>query len=361
MKQLLAMTLLATTLAQAASPSALPTTTRQVILEKTDKGYRWKITEVAIPALSDHQVLLHVRAMALNRGDLDALEGDSKEDRSGRMPGSDAAGEIVAIGKAVKGFSKGAHATSTFFVNWVDGPFSDKRLAAAHGWTANGVLADYVVLDDTSVALAPKSLSFEEASTLPTAGLTAWNAVNAHSTLSKADVVLVQGTGGVSTFALQFAAAQGARVIVTSSSDDKLQKSKALGAHDGINYKSEPNWSESVRKLTNDHGADLIVDVGGKSTLDQSVKSLADAGTVAVVGGLSGYDGQISAWGLMKRAARAQTVFVGSRADLTRMNAFIEQHHIHPVIDRVYPLEQFAEALEHMASGNFVGKIVLRL
>jgi NADPH:quinone reductase-like Zn-dependent oxidoreductase len=340
---------------------AIPATTRQVVLEKTDAGYRWKIIEAVIPTIGDHQVLVHVRAVALNRGDLDMLDDDPKTDHTGKIPASDAAGEVMAVGKLVKGFSKGQRVTNTYFLNWVDGPFSDKRLEQAHGWTANGVLAEYLVLDDTSVAPMAKGLSFEEASTLPTAGLTAWNAINAHQQVDQDSVVLVQGTGGLSTFALQFAVAKGARVIVTSSSDDKLQRSKSLGARDGINYKTEPDWSQRALALTNGHGADLVVDVGGKSTLDQSVKSLADAGTVAIIGGLTGYGGSISAWGLLKKSARAQSVFVGSRADLMRMNRFIEQHRLHPVIDRVYPLEEFDIALQHLRSGQFVGKIVLRL
>ena len=345
----------------ATAAHAVPATTRQVVLEKADSGYRWKIIEAPIPSIGDHQVLIHVRAVALNRGDLDGLDDDPGKDNSGHRPASDAAGEVIAIGKQVKGIKKGARVTNTYFVSWTDGPFSDKHLAHAHGWTTNGVLAEYLVLDETSVAPMPKELSFEEASTLPTAGVTAWNAINARAQLKKDDVVLVQGTGGVSTFALQFAAAKGARVIVTSSSDEKLQKSKSFGAKDGINYQSEPNWSESVLKLTAGHGADLVVDVGGKNTLDQSVKSLADAGTVTIIGGLSGYGGSLTAWGLLKKSAHAQGVFVGSRADLVRMNVFMSKHRLHPIIDRVYPLEQFDEALKHMKSGNFVGKIVLRL
>jgi NADPH:quinone reductase-like Zn-dependent oxidoreductase len=334
---------------------------RQVVMEKIDTGYRWKITEVSIPTPGDHQVLVRVHAAALNRSDLDHLESPSERDYSNRMPLSDAAGEVVAVGKQVKALRKGVRVTNTYFKDWVDGPYAEKRLANSSGWQADGVLADYVLLAETDVVPFPDHLSYEEAATLPTAGLTAWNAVNAHPTFKRGDVVLVQGTGGVSTFALQFAAAKGARVIVTSSSDQKLQRAQSLGAQDGINYKTQAQWSDAVLKLTNDHGADLVIDVGGKNTLDTSVKSLADAGTVVIVGGLSGYDGSLSAWGLLKKDARAQSVFVGSRADFLRMNAFISEHRLKPVIDRVYPLEQFTDALKHLASGNFVGKIVLRL
>lgn len=223
------------------------------------------------------------------------------------------------------------------------------------------MLADYIVLESTDVVPIPGDLTFAEAATLPTAGVTAWNAVAGRRPLRASDVVLVQGTGGVSTFALQFAVAAGARVIVTSSSDDKLERALALGAREGINYKVQPEWAQRVLQLTGGHGADLVVDVGGKSTLEQSVNSLADGGTLAVVGGLSGYDGSIPAWGLLMRAASAQAVFVGSRADYLRMLAFMKAHRLHPLIERIYPLEEYEEALKLMATGKFTGKIVLEL
>jgi NADPH:quinone reductase-like Zn-dependent oxidoreductase len=334
---------------------------RKVVLEKAGEGYRWKITEVATPSISDNEVLVRVHAVGLNRGDLDGLEADAERDRTGHVPGSDAAGEVVAIGKRVKSIRKGARVTNTYFKNWPSGPFASEYLKNGRGWTTDGVITEYLVLAETDVVPIPDGLTYEQAATLPTAALTAWNAVAGYRDIHRGDVVLVQGTGGVSTFATQFAAALGARVIVTSSSDDKLARAKTLGAHDGINYKREPLWSERVLQLTNGHGADLIVDVGGKDTLDQSVKSLADAGSLSIVGGLSGYDGSISAWGLLAKSARAQGVFVGSRADYLRMNAFITEKKLHPVIDRVLPLEQFDAALKALQSGKFVGKIVLTL
>ena len=334
---------------------------RKVMLEKTDGGYRWKVSEVAMPTIGDGEVLVRVHAVSLNRGDLNTLKPDPDGDQTGRVPCADAAGEVVAVGKRVKGVRKGARVTNTHFQNWPDGPFASERLKHARGWTADGVLADYLVLPETDVVPIPDGMTYEEAATLPTAAVTAWNAVAGYREIHAGDIVLVQGTGGVSTFATQFAAALGARVLVTSSSDDKLTRAKALGARDGINYKLEPQWSDRVLQLTNGHGADLIVDVGGKDTLDQSVKSLADNGALSIVGGLSGYDGSVSAWGLLKKSARAQGVFVGSRADYLRMNAFISAHRLHPVIDRVFPLAQVDDALQALASGRFVGKIVLVL
>jgi NADPH:quinone reductase-like Zn-dependent oxidoreductase len=344
-----------------AAPSGPGATMRKVVLEKAAAGYRWKIVQAPVPVVGGSEVLVRVHAVSLNRGDLMRLKGDSEGDRTGQVPVTDAAGEVVAVGSRVKGVHKGERVTNTYFKNWVDGPFSHERLEHVPGWTAEGVLADYIVLGSADAIPIPDGMTYEEAATLPTAGVTAWNAVSGHHELHAGDVVLVQGTGGVSTFALQFAVAGGARVIVTSSSDDKLARARALGARDGINYKAQPEWAKSVLQLTQGHGADLVVDVGGKATLAQSVDSLADGGTLSVVGGLTGYDGDISAWGLLKKAATAQTIFVGSRADYLRMLAFMKSHHLHPLIEKVFPLAAYEDALRLMAEGQFTGKIVLDL
>jgi NADPH:quinone reductase-like Zn-dependent oxidoreductase len=216
------------------------------------------------------------------------------------------------------------------------------------------------VLEETAVVPAPQGLSYEEAATLPTAGLTAFMATVGQNEV-RDRYVLVQGTGGVSIFALQFAAAAKGRVLVTSSSDDKLRLVRKMGATGGINYKTYPQWSEQVLALTNGHGADLIVDVGGKDTLEQSVKSLSYGGMLSIVGGLSGYDGSLSAVGLLSKTANARGIFVGSRADYLRMSKFIVEHRLHPVIDRVFPLDQYQAALEHLRTGNPVGRVVLEL
>jgi NADPH:quinone reductase-like Zn-dependent oxidoreductase len=345
----------------AAGPS-IPATTRKVVLAKTEAGgYGWKLTTAPVPAVGDHQVLVHVRAVSLNRGDLEQFEPNQGPDISGLLVGSDAAGDVVAVGAKVSGVRKGARVTSTYFRNWPDGPPNRERLRDSLGAGVDGVLGDYIVLEDTSVVPIAAGLSYEEAATLPTAGLTGWMATLGHRELQKGDVVVVQGTGGVSIFAAQFASAAGARVIVTSSSDDKLRKAREIGAQDGINYKTTPAWSARVLELTSGHGADVIVDVGGKDTLEESTRSVAFGGQISIVGGLTGYGGQFRASSLIGKTARAQGIFVGSRADFLRMNTFIARHRLHPVVDRVVPLEQYADALKQMESGNFVGKIVLRL
>lgn len=344
--------------APAAAADSLPASTRQVVLESAGDRLRWKVAEAPVRAPGPRQVVVRARAFALNRGDLENLD-PSYGATPGRVVGSDAAGEIVAVGSGVEDFRLGDRVTTLYFRNWTDGPPTDEKLAAAHGATVEGVFAEYLTIDETAIAPMPEGLSFEEASTLPTAGLTAWMAVHGHRALEPDDVVLVQGTGGVSTFALQFASALGARVIVTSSSEAKLGKAKALGARDGINYRTTPAWSARVMELTGGHGADVIVDVGGTQSLPESAKSLAHHGMLSVVGGLTGYDGQVPAISLLLRSARAQGIYVGSRADFRRMSEFIARHGIRPVIDRVFPLGRHEAALAHLASGDFVGKIVL--
>jgi NADPH:quinone reductase-like Zn-dependent oxidoreductase len=344
----------------AADPT-LPKTTRTVVLDKTDAGYRWKLIEAPLPALGPRQVLVRVRAVSLNRGDLEMLAPSPGSDLAGLVVASDAAGEILATGSEVTAFKPGMRVTTLYFRNWVDGPMNEQTLGGAHGASTDGVLSEYLVIDDTGIAPAPAGLSDAEVAALPTAGLTAWTALTAGGPVGADDFVLVQGTGGVSTFALQFAAAAGAKVIVTSSSDEKLGRAKSLGAHAGVNYRTTPEWSKRVVELTGGRGADIIVDVGGKNTLAQSARSLAYNGTLSVVGGLSGYDGELPASELIMRRARAQGIYVGSRADYMRMSEFISRHGLKPVVEREFPLEQYEEALKLMESGNFVGKIVLRL
>jgi NADPH:quinone reductase-like Zn-dependent oxidoreductase len=320
-----------------------------------------KLVESRMPVVADHQVLVRVRAVSLNRGDLDLLKPGTKIGRPGFVVGTDAAGDVVAVGRNVTGIRTGTRVTSTYFRNWVDGPLSAKIQSEIHGRTLDGVLANFVALDETAIVPFPDVLSYEQAATLPTAAVTAWMATIGKQELRKGDVVLVQGTGGVSVFALQFASAAGARVLVTSSSDDKLRRLHKTLPLEGINYQTAPKWSERVLALTNGHGADLVVDVGGKSTLEESVNSLAYGGRLSIVGGLTGYDGQVSSSDLLMKTARADGVYLGSVADFRRMNDFIAAHRLQPVIDRVFDLQHFEEAFKALQDGQFVGKIVIRL
>jgi NADPH:quinone reductase-like Zn-dependent oxidoreductase len=347
--------------ALAAGTETVPATTRKVVLQKDGGHYRWQLIEAPIAPLGDNQVLVHVRAVSLNRGDVDMLSGKADRDLTGFVAGTDAAGDIVQVGKRVTRARKGMRVTSTYFRNWVDGPISAEIEDTGHGQSIDGVLGEYIALDETAVMPMLSWMSYEEAVTLPTAGLTAWNALVSERKIRPGDVVLVQGTGGVSMFAVQFAKAFGARVVMTSSADEKLAKARAYGVDEGINYRTVPDWPKQVLQVTGGHGADFIVNIAGKDTLAQSTQSLAYGGTLAIVGGITGYHGEVPAWDLLAKTAQARGIYVGSQADYRRMLDFISKHRLRPVIDRVYPFEQYAQALQHLDSGDFIGKVVIRV
>lgn len=352
-----------TALANAAAPGSAttPPTTRKVVYEKIEGGYRFKTVEAPVPAPGPRQVLLHVRVVSLNRGEIENLAQSGGRDRTGMIAASDAAGEVVALGKDAHQFKVGQRVTSMYFNNWNDGPPAGEHIRGAVGSNLDGVFGDYVVIDESALVAIPKGWSDEDAATLPTAGLAAYSAVITEGRAGPGKTVLVQGTGGVSTFALQLAHAAGANVIVTSSSDDKLKRARELGASQGINYRSTPEWGAKVLELTQGHGADVIVEVGGKGTLSESAKCLAEAGTLAIIGGVSGYGGEFPALTLLDKGARAVGVLVGPRVRLREMQTFMSQHQVKPVIDQVYRLEELDQALEKLRAGQFIGKILVRL
>lgn len=345
----------------------LPTLAREIQLERDSSGaYGWRFLQAELPVVSDTQVLVKVRGASIQRGDVEVSEMLNSvfgvtEDLTGQIGGSDAAGEVVRVGAGVRSVAVGDKVVSQFFSNYVDSPLRDDVLAYSHGWTLDGVFGDYVVLEETGVSPMPRHLSFEEASTLPSSALTAWAATGVGQSIKPGDTVLVQGTGGVSAFAIQFAVAQGARVIVTSSSHEKLEKMSRLGAQAGINYRENQDWASRVLELTDGRGADLVLDMGGRSTMEGSLKSLAREGTLALVGGLGGYDATLPTYELISKGATARGVIAASRAEFVRMVAFMEQHDIHPVIDRVYDFADFQQAMRQLESGEFIGKLVLRL
>jgi NADPH:quinone reductase-like Zn-dependent oxidoreductase len=345
----------------AAQEAVIPPTTRKVVYERADTGYRLKAVEAPVPRPGPGQVLLHVKVVALNRGEIENMAQTGGRDGSGMIAASDAAGEVVALGAGARQFKVGQRVTSMYFHDWNDGPPAGEHTRGAVGSSIDGVFGDYVVIDESALVAIPAGWNDVDAATLPTAGLAAYSAVITEGRAGPGKVVLVQGTGGVSTFALQLAHAAGAEVIVTSGSDEKLERAKQLGARHTINYRTTPEWGAKVLELTQDHGADVIVEVGGKGTLQQSEKCLADAGTLAIIGGITGYGGQFSAVTLLDKGARAVGVLVGPRVRLKEMQAFMTRHHVKPVIEREYTLEQLDQALEQLRSGQFIGKIVVRL
>jgi NADPH:quinone reductase-like Zn-dependent oxidoreductase len=265
---------------------------------------------------------------------------------------------VTATGAAVTRFKPGDRVAGTFFQVWKDGPrvFQPPAL----GVPLDGVLSEYVLLHEDGVVAIPPSLSFEEAAALPCAGVTAWNALMvAGKQLKPGDTVLCQGTGGVSMIALQIARAAGARVIVSSSSDAKLQKANALGAWGGVNYKTHPEWDQEVLRLTGGRGVDHIVEIGGAGGLSRSFQSIGFGGKIALIGFLAAPGAEPNPYPLMMKGGSLEGVGVGSTKMFEDLNRAIEINRIKPPIDKVFPFEDAPEAFRHLASGNFVGKIVI--
>jgi NADPH:quinone reductase-like Zn-dependent oxidoreductase len=314
------------------------------------------------PQPGPREILVRVHAASLNYRDQMIITGryfGGPVDRD-LIPLSDGAGEVVSVGPGVSRFKSGDRVAGTFFQVWVDGPPSGPP--AALGAPLDGVLAEYVVLHEDGAVAIPRSLSFEEAATLPCAGVTAWNALMVAGTRVKpGDTVLCLGTGGVSTFALQFARAAGARVIITSSSDDKIERARRLGASEGINYKRYPDWEKQVLEVTGGRGVDHVIEVGGVGTLARSFQAVGFGGKVAMIGVLAGPTGDANPLSLMLKRASLHGIFVGSRAMFEEMNEAIEVNQIKPVVDKIFPFEKAVEAWRCFASGDFVGKVVIRV
>jgi NADPH:quinone reductase-like Zn-dependent oxidoreductase len=277
------------------------------------------------------------------------------------VPLSDGAGEVTAIGAGVTRFRVGDRVAGTFFRNWICGqPLPGPRIALGAP-PADGVLAEYALFSEQDAVAIPPQLSFEAASTLPCAGVTAWHALMEVGRVQPGHTVLVLGTGGVSMFALQFARLAGARVLVTSSSDDKLARARKLGAADGINYRSTPAWEQEVLRLTEGRGVDCIVEVGGGGTLGRSIQAIGLGGKIALIGVLTGYTGDANPLGLMTKYASLHGVYVGSRTMFEQMNAAIACNALEPVVDRVFAFDEAADAYRHLERAAHFGKVVIRI
>jgi NADPH:quinone reductase-like Zn-dependent oxidoreductase len=307
------------------------------------------------------QVLVKVRAVSLNFRDLMVVKGHyNPKLKMPMIPCSDGAGEIVAVGEGVTRVKTGERVCGIFMQGWQAGDISETASRTAMGGAIDGVLADLVVLNQEGVVPIPEHLTFEEAATLPCAAVTAWHALVTCGQLRAGDTVLTLGTGGVSIFALQFGVMAGARVIATSSSDEKLARVKSMGAWEVINYKATPDWEEQARKLTGT-GVDHVVEVGGSGTLMKSLRAVRMGGTVSVIGALSGGGSEVSPVPILMKTVKLQGIYVGSREMFEAMNRAIVAHRMKPVVDRVFAFEEAREAMHYMESGAHFGKVVIKI
>lgn len=340
----------------------IPVSQKQYQLTRQEKAYRLELIEKAVVREPGPQeVLVRVHASSINRRDIMILRGDYPvAGREKVVPLSDGAGEVVAVGNGVTRVAPGDRVVGQFFQSWLEGRGLSSTGESALGGARDGMLAEYVTLREDGVLRYPAHLSFEEAATLPCAAVTAWNGLVTRGGLRAEDHVLLQGTGGVSIFGLQFAQAFGAQVVITSSKDDKLARARDLGASHLINYRETPDWTAAVLAATKGVGVHHVLEVGGVGTLKQSLAVLAHGGHIAIIGGLGGFGGDIPAANMIGRSMNVSGIFVGSRSDFEKMNLFIDRHRIKPVIDRVFDFADAPAAYLYMEHGNHVGKVVIR-
>jgi NADPH:quinone reductase-like Zn-dependent oxidoreductase len=316
-------------------------------------------TERREPEIGAQEVLVRLRAASLNYRDLLIVQGLYNPHLPlPIIPLSDGVGEIVAVGAEVAGLKPGDRVAGTFFEHWLSGELTDAGAKSALGGERDGVLSEYIVLHQDGVVPVPEHLTDEEAACLPCAGLTAWNALSVQCDVGPGNWVLIQGTGGVALFALQFAKALGAQVILSSRSAEKLARAQALGADVLIDTTETPDWAEQVRKHTQGRGVDAVIELGGAGSLNQSLHAVRRSGIVCLIGVLAG-PGDVNIFPIIMNALRVQGVFVGSRQMFESMNQAIAQHRLKPVIDRVFPFTEARAALEYLGQGTHFGKICL--
>ena len=319
-----------------------------------------KLSKRPDPSPGPGQVLLRMRAASLNYRDIMTVGGTyNPRQPLPLIPCSDGVGEVVAVGAGVSRVRAGDRVATLFSQGWMAGGPTADKLRATLGGPLDGTLSELMVLPETGVIGVGDHLSDAEASTLPCAALTAWSALAEQGDVTAGDTVLVQGTGGVSIFALQLACLLGARVIVTSSRDDKLARARDLGAWETINYVNDPGWGKTARGLSGGRGVDHVVDVGGAATLEQSLRAVRVGGTVSVIGVLSGAATSINVASILMQHVRLQGILVGSRGGFERMNRAIGHHDLRPVVDRVFPFSETPAAFEYMTAGRHFGKVCI--
>lgn len=316
--------------------------------------------EITLPGHG--QVLVAIKAVSLNYRDLLVVTGRYSPNLPKPLViASDGAGEVIGVGEGVGKFKTGDRVIGSFFQNWQRGEIDRDAAPSALGGSIDGVLATARVFDERGLVHMPAHLSFEEAATLPCAAVTVWNALVHTAHVKSGDTVLLLGTGGVSIFGLQFAAMHGARTIITSSSDAKLARAKALGASETVNYLKTPEWHKEVLRLTDGRGVDIVLEVGGTGTLPKSLRAVRPGGQVSLIGVLAGIAEPLNIGPILHNSVRLQGIYVGSVEMFEAMNRAITTNKLKPVIDRVFAFQQAREALRYMESARHFGKIVIRV
>jgi NADPH:quinone reductase-like Zn-dependent oxidoreductase len=321
-----------------------------------------KRAERLAPEPGADEVMIRVRAVSLNYRDLLIAQGKYNPRMTlPRIPVSDGAGEVVSVGAEVTAWKPGDRVVVPFFPAWLDGELSPAKAASALGGDVDGMLREFATVRADALLPIPSPLSFEQAATLPCAAVTAWNGLFVSGNLRPGQTLLLQGTGGVSLFGLQFGKIAGATIILISSSDAKLERARAMGAHHTINYRTEPEWEKRVMKITDGRGVDLTLEVGGAGTLARTLRATAYAGQISLIGVLSGIAGEFQIGQMLHKALTIRGIYVGSRAMFKAMNDAITQHRLEPVIDRVFSFEQAPAAFRHLESAQHFGKVVIRI
>lgn len=319
-----------------------------------------KLVEEQCPEPGPGELLVRIRASSLNYHD-DMVVLGKIPCTDGRIPLTDGAGVVVAVGAGVDHFKTGDAVVGTFFPYWLGGEMTPATRRDIPGDSVDGYAREHVCMPAHAFTKAPAGYTHVEAATLPCAGVTAWRSLVVCGQVKSGDTVLILGTGGVSLFALQFAKAAGARVIATSSSEEKLEKLKRLGADAVINYKAVPEWGQKAKELTDGRGVDHVIEVGGPGTLAQSIKACRIGGHIALIGVLTGFAGEVALPEIFVRQLRISGIFVGNRTDQEEMIRAITANRLKPVVDRIFPLQEIAGAFRYFESQRHFGKVCLEL
>lgn len=306
------------------------------------------------------EVLLRMKAWSLNFRDTLVARGSyGAPPKAGLIPLSDGVGQVVETGSGVTRVAVGDRVAGAFMQKWIAGDPTPEAAASALGGAIDGMLAEYVVLSEQGVVKVPAHLTDEEAASLPCAAVTAWNALVREASLKAGDTVVLLGTGGVSMIGLQFAKMHGARCIITSSSDEKLEQAKALGADAVVNYRARPDWEKAVLEFTDGRGADVVLEVGGAGTFDKSLASLRMGGRLCLIGVLTGTAGPVTTAAILRRSLRVHGIYVGSREMFEEMNRAIAANGMRPLVGSRFGFEETRAAYDHMLAGAHVGKVTL--